>query len=72
MQELRGLEDREIPVDLYLAPHLTFLIETALGYDVIPKINGYRKLADPSNRMLNHGGVVAYVYNSLSTNILMY
>ena len=40
-----------------------------LGYDVIPEIYGYRKLADPSIRMLNHGGVVAYVHNSLSTNV---
>ena len=53
----------------YFAPHLIFIIETALSYDVIPEINGYRKLADPSIRMLNHGGVVAYVHNSLSTNV---
>ena len=52
----------------YFAPRLIFLIEIALGYDVIPEINGYRKLADPSIRMVSHGGVVAYVYNSLSTN----
>ena len=53
----------------YFAPHLIFVIETALGYAVIPEINGYRKVADPSIRMLNHDGVVGYVHNSLSTNV---
>ena len=50
-------------------PHIMFVLETALGFDTIPEINGYHKFADGNLAELNHGGIVAYVKSSVAASV---
>ena len=40
-----------------------------MGYDIIPEIKNYTKFADSKIQVTNHGGVVAYVHNSISSHV---
>ena len=40
-----------------------------MGYDIIPKIEDYIKIADPNKKVSNHGGIVAYLHKSIASHI---
>ena len=50
-------------------PNIIFLSETAMGYDIIPEIENFKKYADTSKLQLNHGGIVAYVHTELVPHV---
>ena len=40
---------------------IIFLLETNLGYDVLPSFESYTKFADPDKRNCKFGGIACYV-----------
>ena len=46
-----------------------FLLESSLGYDIIPNMKNYTKIADRSIGALTHGGIVSYVSNSIIKHV---
>ena len=50
-------------------PKIIFLLETAMGFDILPEISEYKKYADPNIVQINHGGIVAYIHQSLVPHV---
>ena len=50
-------------------PQIMFLLESSMGYDILPTIKNYTKLADQNVKSLDYGGIVAYVENSLAPHV---
>ena len=40
-----------------------------MGYEILPNIKNYTKFADQSVKILDHGGIVAYVHNILASHV---
>ena len=45
------------------------MTESAMGFDILPEIEGYKKYADPNVVHINHGGIVAYVHKCLVPHV---
>ena len=52
-------------------PQILFVMETAKGFNALPDIDGYQEFADGKVLEINHGGIVAYVENSIATSVLI-
>ena len=50
-------------------PDIVFVMETSIGYEVIPNINGYTKYADKNIRECSHGGIAFYLTNELASHV---
>ena len=59
---------RHSPIQV-CTPKLKFLLESSMGYDILPSIKNYAKFADQNVRTLDYGGIVAYVENSLAPHV---
>ena len=46
-----------------------FLLESSMGYDILPRIKDYKIFADQNAKIQDHGGIVAYVENSLASHV---
>ena len=48
---------------------IIFLLETNLGYDVLPSFESYTKFADPNKRNCKFGGIACYVKDTLANHL---
>ena len=67
-KRLDAIAKSHSPIQNY-RPKIVFVLESALGYDIIPNVKFYRKLADTSIESLNHGGVVAYIDKNIFSHV---
>ena len=67
-RRLDFITKRHSPIKIYI-PHILFLLETAVGHDIIPNIQDYIKIADKNKKVSNHGGIVAYLHNSIASHV---
>ena len=50
-------------------PDIVFVMETSIGYEAIPNINGYTKYAGKNIPESNHAGIAFYLLNELASPV---
>ena len=51
------------------ASDIIFILETNLGYDALPTLNGFTLFSNPNNKICDYGGIACYVKNSLASHL---
>ena len=55
--------------DAFRTYDIIFLLETNLGYDVLPSFDYYTKFANPDIKICNFGGIACYVKHGLANHL---